>query len=464
MGAQRTIGPYEIVRLLDAGGMGKVYLAREREGVAAGRLVVVKTIRAELERSPEHVASFEREARVLAHLRHPNVVQLFDAGTAGQRLYMAMEYLEGLDLAKVLRLLATEGKKVPLAVALHVGREIALALDAAHAWRGPDGPAGLVHRDLSPHNVFLLFGGGVKLLDFGLARTYGEISTTRTGMVKGKFRYLAPEQARGETLDARVDLFTLGLVLHEMISARRAYEQHGDVDILRAAMAGDFPRLTEIAPNVPEAVRLVIERAVARDRDERHPSALALAEDLRNAADEAGIGGDSLALRRFMEEVRVLAERANEDPAPESEAELSPSGGEYLGASQIASVADVVPSRRPPPPPTRRAQRRTWAAALLAAIGIASLAAALAVSRRAPEPTAPAAVPPTSASGTIPEASAPSATASAAVIPDPTASTTSAAAPTRANSPAVTPSPKSKERHLVKPKRGIGTGIVADYP
>ena len=459
MGAPRTIGPYEIVRLLDAGGMGRVYLAREREGVAAGRLVVVKTIRSELERSPEHVASFQREARVLAHIRHPNVVQLFDAGTSGHRLYMAMEYLEGLDASKVLKLLSNEGRKLPVEVALHIGREVALALDAAHAWRGPDGPSGLVHRDLSPHNVLLLYGGGVKLLDFGLARTYGETSTTRTGMVKGKFRYLAPEQARGETLDARVDLFTLGLVMFEMITGKRGYDQVGDMDVLRAAMAGDVPLLSTIAPEVPEAVAKVIERAMSPDLAVRHPSAIALAEDLAHVAVETGLTADALTLRRFMEEVRVLAENAPPPAVPKGEESVS---GEYLGASQIASVADV--SGRPPPTPRRKAQRRTWAAAALAAIGVASLAGAIAVSRRpapagaAPSPSAPAAM-----------VSAPATPASSAseALPPPSASVSPSASPAPPSRPAAatTPAPAgAKDRRVVKPKRGVGTGVVADYP
>lgn len=478
MTAARSIGPYDIVRLLDAGGMGKVYLAREREGVAKGRLVVVKTIRAEYERTPEHVESFHREARVLAHMRHPNIVQLHDAGRVGHRLYMAMEYLEGLDVAKVLKLMSARGERIPPEVAVHIGREIALALEAAHGYEiEPGKPGGLVHRDLSPHNVFLLYGGGVKLLDFGLARAYGEDGTTRTGMVKGKFRYLAPEQARGEALDRRVDIFALGLVLHEMLAGTRAYEQHGDIDVLRAAMEGDFPRLSKLGLGLPEPLVTVVEKALAADREERYATALELAEDLRLAAAESHLLGDPLELRRFMGHVRELTAETppplHADVEDDDEFDEPRPSVSYLRPSDVVSIEQAaLPRTIPPMPPprSRREPARTWLAGALAAVGVAALVGAIVIVKGAqrpaasepPQPSAPPSLVATEAPAPASASAAPADSVAPASSP---AAGPAAPAPTNANLAPTGPAGKRpSDRKLVKPKRGVGTGVVADYP
>ncbi len=388
MRLRRSIGPYELLRVLDTGGMGKVYLAKERRRGQGARHVVVKTIRSELEHAPEHVAAFQRETRILARLQHPNIVQLYDAGRAGTRLYMVMEYLEGLDVAKMVRLLGASGQRPPLGLVARVGVEAARALHAAHAYTTDSGKlAGLVHRDLSPHNVFVLYDGRVKLLDFGLARAYGESATTGVGMVKGKFRYLAPEQARSEALDGRVDIFTLGLVLHEMITGRRAYEQQGDVEVLRAAMQGQFPRLSALAPKTPGPLLRVIERAVRASRDERYPSAAAMADDLAQAAAELGLPVGAEDQHAFMQEMRALA-----DASPLA-TPVEPSGRLSSNIrSSLASVADVGAAPGDAARPGRRLG--LWAGGLGAMVG-AIAAIVNVVASRGDERPAPVAAAPT---------------------------------------------------------------------
>ncbi|MCU0680906.1 MAG: protein kinase [Polyangiaceae bacterium] len=400
MRLRRSIGPYELLRVLDTGGMGKVYLAKETRRGQPGRHVVVKTIRSELEQAPEHVAAFQRETRILARLQHPNIVRLYDAGRAGTRLFMVMEYLEGLDVAKMLRLLASSGRRLPLALVVRVGIEAARALHAAHAYTSDSGKlAGLVHRDLSPHNVFVLYDGRVKLLDFGLARAYGETATTSDGMVKGKFRYLAPEQARSEELDGRVDIFTLGLVMHEMITGRRAYDQTGDVEVLRAAMQGHFQRLGALAPDTPGPLLRVIERAVRSARDERYPSAAAMADDLSQAAAELRLPVGAVEQQEFLAQMRALA-----DASPLA-TPVEPSGRLSSNVrSSLASVADIDAEDaalvRPPP---RRPRLGLLAGGLGAAVGAVAAIVNLASfsAHRAQKPSSELA--PSGASLTSPE-------------------------------------------------------------
>jgi serine/threonine protein kinase len=373
---RRSIGPYELVRVLDTGGMGKVYLAKDRQRGRKAKYVVVKTIRSELEQAPEHVSAFQRETRILARLQHPNIVQLYDAGRAGERLYMVMEYLEGLDVAKMLRLLVPSRGKVPLGLVVRVGIEAARALHAAHAYTNDSGKlAGLVHRDLSPHNVFVLYDGRVKLLDFGLARAYSESAATTDGMVKGKFRYLAPEQARGEELDGRVDIFTLGLVLHEMITGCRAYDQTGDVEVLRAAMQGQFVRLSAIAPDTPAPLLRVVDRAVRGPRGERYPSAAAMADDLVLAAKELGLPTGPSDHLEFLREMRALADASPLAAPIEPSARLSTTNVR----SSLTSVADIEsgPGANAPPKQTSR-RLALWAGGLGAVVGALAAIANLA--------------------------------------------------------------------------------------
>jgi eukaryotic-like serine/threonine-protein kinase len=486
MAGMRRIGPYEIIRVLDAGGMGKVYLARETEGVAKGRLVVVKTIRSELEKAPEHVESFQREARLLAHIRHSNIVQLYDAGRVGERLYMAMEYLEGLDVAKTLKLLTRrQVSGIPLEVVMYVGIQVALALDGAHHLETEPGKsAGLVHRDLSPHNIFLLYSGGVKILDFGLARAYGEVGTTRTGTVKGKFRYLAPEQARGEELDCRVDIFSLGLVMHEMLSGQRAYDVHGDVDVLRAAMEGKVKRLRDMDVPVPEPLLVVIERMLAADRDQRFPNAIAVAEALQSVALELSMSGDLLSLRRFMEQMREWVGKEGvpthtpldeEDEEDWGQEERRPSAS-YLPASAIASVADVQPPPAVPTPKELPGRWLRWGMIGLAALGAGILVSFVAMRGVGTSPAsstaqlkgkavmvAPA-VPMASASAmALPSANH---VGTGKVVPEQPSAAVSASAPPNIpqSHPTWTTRGGTKHHRIVKPKQGVGTGVIADYP
>ncbi len=217
----QRLGPYELIQRLATGGMAEVYLARRAGPHGFQKLVAVKRILPQLARDLDFVAMFVDEARMCARLAHPNIVQVFDFGEHEEELYMAMEYVDGTTGARLIRAAAGANEELPLEVSLHVALSILRGLEYAHAAKDDHGrPLHLVHRDVSPGNVLIDRTGAVKLTDFGIARATEFERRTDAGQLKGKLGYMSPEQVVGKELDARSDLFTLGIVLAEMITLR----------------------------------------------------------------------------------------------------------------------------------------------------------------------------------------------------------------------------------------------------
>ncbi|MFN7133489.1 MAG: serine/threonine-protein kinase, partial [Myxococcales bacterium] len=247
-------GRYDLVKKLAAGGMGEVWLAKLDTGGFSKR-VVLKLVLPQLLDNLQIGEMFLDEARLALGLSHPNVPQVFDAGEASGIPFLAMEYVHGVDLQTVLKKLQRQGQRVPVPLAVRIAVEIASALDYAHHARGADGqPLNLVHRDVSPQNVLLGFDGGVRLIDFGIAKSSGRSVVTADGMVKGKFPYIAPEQARGDAVDGRTDLFALGAVLHESLSGTPLFLRDSDVATLSAVIEAPIPPLAGNIPGVDAAV------------------------------------------------------------------------------------------------------------------------------------------------------------------------------------------------------------------
>ena len=269
----RTLGRYELVRPLARGGMAEVYLARRRVAGVEKR-VVIKRIRQERARDPRFLAMFVREARVSMALAHQNIVPTFDFGRADDALFLAMEHVEGRDLGVALALSCERGAPPAPLLAAFIAAECCRALDYAHGRRGPEGtPLGVVHRDLAPKNVLLSWNGEVKLADFGVAALVGDAD----GVMRGTPAYMAPEQAHGQTVDPRSDLFALGLVLWEMLAGRRCRDGADLAAVLaqaRAATVAALPAAT------PPALVAVVERATAAAPAGRHPDARAMLGEL----------------------------------------------------------------------------------------------------------------------------------------------------------------------------------------
>ncbi len=211
-----TFGKYEVLRKLAIGGMAEIYLARVRGHAGFEKLVVLKRILPHIAEDPAFVKMFLDEARLAATLQHPNIADVYDVGSEGKFYFFTMEYIHGAD-ARTVRLQAhRKSQPIPLMNALAIVHGTASALAYAHDKRGPDGPLGLVHRDVSSSNILVSFDGAVKLVDFGIARATSRESKTRTGTLKGKIPYMSPEQCQNQPLDRRSDLFSLGVVLYEL--------------------------------------------------------------------------------------------------------------------------------------------------------------------------------------------------------------------------------------------------------
>jgi serine/threonine-protein kinase len=276
-------GKYRLIAELGHGGMAEVFLAIASGPAGFNKLVVLKQIREQLAEDPEFLAMFLDEARLAARLNHPNVVQTNEVGEDGRRYFIAMEYLEGQPLNRVVQRLAKDGR---LTLAMHVRILIdALAgLHYAHELTDFDGTSlQVVHRDATPHNIFVTYAGQVKVVDFGIAKALGSSAETRTGVLKGKISYMAPEQALGEKVDRRADVFAVGIMLWEALAGRRPFKGHNDVVILQKLVAGEIPSPGTVREDIPELLEAICMKALAHDREER----FATAEDMQRALEAA---------------------------------------------------------------------------------------------------------------------------------------------------------------------------------
>jgi serine/threonine protein kinase len=271
------LGKYQLVAEIARGGMGIVYLAVAHGPARFSKLLVVKELKPELVEDGNFLEMFLEEARLAARLSHPNIVQTYEIGADGNRHYMVMDYLEGVTLARVLR---KKNSTFTLAMQLRIMCEILQGLDYAHSLKDFDGTLlGIVHRDATPQNVFITFDGTVKLVDFGIAKALDSTVETRTGVLKGKPAYMAPEQIGGD-IDQRADIFAIGVMVWEAVVGHRMWHKKGDVEVLTHIIKGNIPTLKETKPDAPEALIRICDKALARNRDDRYPTAAAMQEDL----------------------------------------------------------------------------------------------------------------------------------------------------------------------------------------
>jgi serine/threonine-protein kinase len=290
--APAQLGAYRLIEPIGRGGMAEVWRAVLGSNAGVERTLAVKRIRPHLAADARFVQMFLAEARLTAQLHHPNIVQIFELGHDAGEYFLAMELVEGYDLARVTRFLRKRGA-MPLGFAADVALQLCRALAYAHQRTDGDGRRlGLIHRDVSPSNVMLALDGGVKLLDFGVAKavTEGSGEQTRTGMLKGKLGYLSPEQVQAQPLDHRSDQFALGVVLHELLTGRPLFR--GDSDAQRLAMvlgAEIAPPSASDARIAPELDRICL-RALRRDRAERFVDCDEMARALEPLAAELAWG------------------------------------------------------------------------------------------------------------------------------------------------------------------------------
>ena len=280
------IGRYQLVTLLAEGGMARVYLAFARGPAGFDKLVVVKQIRPELAWDQDFVTMFFDEARIAARLNHANVVHTYEVVEENGLYLLVMEYLEGQTLGDVLRRITREN--MPLDQHLWILTQVLAGLSYAHELRDYDGtPLGVVHRDVSPSNVFLSYSGEVKLLDFGIAKAAGAISATHEGTIKGKLGYSAPEQFLQGAIDGRADLYAVGVMLWEALGRRRRRMADTPAATYQARIAGLEPKIREVCPDVPRVLAEICDRAVAPDPAERYATAAEFQRELEEYLDQA---------------------------------------------------------------------------------------------------------------------------------------------------------------------------------
>jgi serine/threonine-protein kinase len=409
---------YKLVARLGHGGMAEVFLAAWEVAPFVHRPVVIKRLHEHFTEDQNLVQMFLDEARLLCLLEHPHVVKTLEAGVIDGRCCIAMEYLEGQPLHRVLRRAYQRGR-LPIELAVSIAISMLDALAYAHDATDPSGqPLEIVHRDVSPHNVFLTNEGQVKVLDFGIAKAKTQESRTATGMVKGKVGYIAPEQAAAEAVDRRADIWSAGVVLWEALTGSRLFKGETDAATLYLTLKGDIPTAVARRPELPAELDVVLARALMRIPALRYGNARAMQKDLENWLARAGHSRDPRALAALMRElfadeiveqrrlVSVLMARTDcTPPVPSSNRTgVSSSGQPGVPSSTSALImpsptsadltnvqvqVEALHSRQ------RRAQRSILG--LLALLGVLACAVAYFAVERANQPRLAVAAPQTAA-------------------------------------------------------------------
>jgi eukaryotic-like serine/threonine-protein kinase len=359
-------GKYTLIRKIGTGGMAEVFLARTTMAQGLQKIVVVKKIHSAYARSKQFVTMFYDEAKMGLGLNHPNIIQTFDYGTVGDSYFLAMEWVEGMDLLKLLQEAAKQRHRIPYGISTYVVQQICKGLDYAHRKTDESGqPLGIVHRDISPQNILLSWEGSTKIVDFGIARA--RTVQEEEGVIKGKFAYMSPEQARGEPVDCRSDVFATGIVLFEMVCQRPLFSGKGK-EALEMVKTGAIPRPRDFAPELPETLERTMLKALAFHRGDRFQTARDFQHELGRFqlewAQKVGALVDSgtLAahLAQLMPDQRVAMPRPVMEGADAVRDSVPESGSEPLVVSSPVPVSVVAESsdKAPSSSPALRKQAR----------------------------------------------------------------------------------------------------------
>jgi serine/threonine-protein kinase len=291
---------YELLCPIASGGMAVVWLARLRSKRGFEKLFAIKTIKTDLIHDVRFQEMFLDEARIASGIQHPNVAQILDLGEQDDVLYIVMEWVDGESLAKIRKLAGKRGTAVPLGVALRIVAEACAGLHAAHQLRDPRGKSlDIVHRDVSPQNILVSAAGSVRVIDFGIAKATNRMAgDTRSGIIKGKVHYMAPEQAAGHAIDRRADIWSIGVCLYDLVMGRLPFDGDSDVDVVRRLLS------TEPAPRAgdpaPPSVAEVIAHSLARDPTARFSTAAAMQRAIETVIDKLGLPATNADVAEFL--------------------------------------------------------------------------------------------------------------------------------------------------------------------
>lgn len=293
------IGPYRLREKIAQGGMAELYKADYLRRDGFRRTMAVKRVLPHLAENQDFINMFIREARLAALLQHPNIVQIFDFGKIQNAYFIAMEYIDGLNLGQIIEHLKSG---LPVDMTIFLGINISLGLDYSHKRKDDQSglPLGIVHRDISPQNILVSTQGEVKISDFGISKANTEPSLTQAGVIKGKLGYLSPEQALGQVVDHQCDVFALGLVLYEILTASRVYQFDSDIDAIRIIPEMEIAPLIKVRPDVPDGLNAIVMKCLEKDKALRYADARQLHDDLVQLKSRLQISYDASDLSNFM--------------------------------------------------------------------------------------------------------------------------------------------------------------------
>ena len=342
---EQQYGKYLLLDRIAVGGMAEIFLARQMGPEGFEKTVVLKRIRPHLGDKKSFVRMFLNEAKLAAQLNHPNIIHIHDLGKVGDSYFIAMEYLFGRDMRRVLPKCEQLGIAFPIVYACKIASQVLEGLYYAHQKTDLQGrPLGIVHRDVTPENIFVSFDGGVKVLDFGIAKAANQVEMTRAGEIKGKLSYMSPEQCMGKPLDSRSDIFSLGVVLYEWVTGFKLFTGESDVAVLKSITDGKIYKPSYFKGDVPEQIEQILMRALEKDPAQRYQTAWEMQYDLDKFLANNEFTPSNQHLATFMKQVfadEMDAERARLSGSPEVQrlasldvdklTEENSSGPRYLG-------------------------------------------------------------------------------------------------------------------------------------
>jgi serine/threonine protein kinase len=375
----RMLKKYRVLSHLAKGGMADVFLATAAGLGGFERTLVVKRILPELAHDTEYIRMFLDEARTAATLQHTNIVQVYDVDMVDSNVFYVMEHLHGQDVATVLRQCRKLGVRVPLAHGIMIGIAVAAGLHYAHEQWGPDGtPLEIVHRDVAPNNVVVTYDGNVKLIDFGIAKTANNLSSTRCGLFKGKLPYASPEQCRCEPVDRRSDVYSLAVMLYELTTGFQLFKAPSEYELVQLMMDAVVPRPSLRDASFPAQLETILLKALARDRTERYATARDLQLALEEFARISNLDMSTFSLGRWMESLfgeqrpETRAADLGDDPIVAT-AVTTPTGKWSLEAAHTQEAC--IPAATPVPAAIVSTARRPRRGMTIAAAAVFCMAA-----------------------------------------------------------------------------------------
>jgi len=373
-----SIGRYTLGPTIAAGGTSTVHIGWVKGDAGFSRPVAIKRLHPQFAKDSEFEKMFLDEARLASRIRHLHVIPIIDVVKVDSELLLVMEYVRGVSLAHLLQ----KAQSLPVEIAASIASATLNGLHAAHTARDDQGtPLSIIHRDVSPQNIFIGSDGAVRILDFGIAKAVGRLQTTREGEIKGKYAYMAPEQLRGHEIDARVDLYAAGVVLWEMLAGRKLFAGDSPNQIMMRVLEQKVEAIGSLRNDIPQALDALVKKAIARAPANRFANASEMQRALESAAHFATLDE----MRNFVE--TIASDRLAQLDAIENARTADAAGPEVPRPAPLADMNDTV---RDEPSESPKHEKPRWLLGLLGLFVVAAIAIGVGVSMRHNDPSPPA--------------------------------------------------------------------------